>query len=59
MSGRLEANLKRGLEEQSKMVHLDSFHQGEVGHASDEDDLWRDQGVRLFSHAFFDFCHIP
>lgn len=45
MSARLENNLKRGLQEQSRMVHLDSFHQGEVGHAAMEDDLWRNSGV--------------
>jgi hypothetical protein len=50
MSQRLEDNLKKGLEEQSKMVHLDAFHQGEVGHATNEDDLWRNSGVR---------CRVP
>ena len=30
MSPKLTENIQKGLKEQSKMVHLDSYHQGEV-----------------------------
>jgi hypothetical protein len=30
MSPKLAENIQKGLKEQSKMVHLDSYHQGEV-----------------------------
>uniref|UniRef100_A0A6U2I253 Uncharacterized protein n=1 Tax=Hemiselmis andersenii TaxID=464988 RepID=A0A6U2I253_HEMAN len=44
MSPRLADNIAKGLDEQSKMVHLDSFHEGEIGHAADEADLWEGEG---------------
>jgi hypothetical protein len=30
MSPKLTENIQKGLKEQSKMVHLDAYHQGEV-----------------------------
>jgi hypothetical protein len=44
MSPKLAENIQKGLKEQSKMVHLDSYHQGEAGSATAEADLWNSYG---------------
>jgi hypothetical protein len=44
MSPKLTDYIKKGLEAQAKQVHLDEMHQGEIGHAAGEADLWTDGG---------------
>ena len=44
MSPKLDDYIKKGLEAQAKQVHLDEMHEGEIGHAADEADLWSDGG---------------
>jgi len=44
MSPKLTDYIKKGLEAQAKQVHLDEMHQGEIGHAAGEADLWSDGG---------------
>mmetsp|Transcript_50869 Transcript_50869/g.115865 ORF Transcript_50869/g.115865 Transcript_50869/m.115865 type:complete len:154 (+) Transcript_50869:3-464(+) len=42
MSPKLTEYLKKGLEQQSKMVHLDEVHSGEADMATAEAEMWRD-----------------
>jgi len=44
MSPKLDDYIKKGLEAQAKQVHLDEMHQGEIGHAAGEADLWTNGG---------------
>eukprot|EP00961_Rhodomonas_salina_P224661 3037331-Rhodomonas_salina.1 len=44
MSPKLTDYIKKGLEEQSKMVHLDDMHQGKVDSATGKADLWDSMG---------------
>jgi hypothetical protein len=44
MSPKLTAYIKKGLETQSRMVHLDNLHNGEVDFAKAEADMWADEG---------------
>ncbi|EKX38800.1 hypothetical protein GUITHDRAFT_154630 [Guillardia theta CCMP2712] len=44
MSPKLSEYIKKGLEAQARMVHLDDMHQDEISHANDEADAWTKNG---------------
>mmetsp|Transcript_6229 Transcript_6229/g.9878 ORF Transcript_6229/g.9878 Transcript_6229/m.9878 type:complete len:132 (+) Transcript_6229:144-539(+) len=44
MSGSLRHQIRRGMNAQSRMVHLDQFHQNEVEQAADESNIWSKMG---------------